>query len=214
MASYDILNKQLNDEMQRLAVLINSGEHRERDRDRLAAIMYPKLTYFISKYINDSTETEEAVNETMYKIFKGLASFNPEYRFTTWMYTIARNEALLWKHNLKIQFAVGIDTLVNPIETRDDQAQVEERENFFKDLYSVTLVEMNVLPDSVEKDMLIDKVVNLMKGEELAEKYQMNLNTVKTKIRKAKRILKKQIVQNNPSLKELMIEYLPNPETI
>jgi RNA polymerase sigma-70 factor (ECF subfamily) len=214
MASYDILNKQLNDEMQRLAVLINTGEYTERDRNRLGTIMYPKLGYFISKYIKDGTEVEEAVNETMYKIFKGLKSFNCEYRFTTWMYTIARNEALLWLHNRKLQFAVGIDTLTTPLDDKDDYEKVLERETFFKDLYSVTLVEMEVLPESVEKSMLIDKVINLMKGEELAEKYQMNLNTVKTKIRKAKRILKYQIVQKNPGLQEMMLEYLPDIETL
>lgn len=209
MASYDILNKQLNDEMQRLAVLINTGEYRERDRNRLGSIMYPKLSYFISKYIKDSTEVEEAVNETMYKIFKGLRSFNPEYRFTTWMYTIARNEALLWNHNLKLQFSVGIDTLTTPLDDKDDYDKVLEKELFFKNLYSLTLVEMEVLPESVEKSMLIDKVIHLMKGEELADKYQMNLNTVKTKIRKAKRILKNEIVKKNPELREMMVEYLP-----
>ena len=47
MTSYDLINKQLNDEMQTLAEKIKSGEYSERDRNRLASIMYPKLKYFI-----------------------------------------------------------------------------------------------------------------------------------------------------------------------
>jgi hypothetical protein len=50
MSAYDLINKQLNDEMQSLAELIKSGNYTERDRNRLASIMYPKLKFFIWKF--------------------------------------------------------------------------------------------------------------------------------------------------------------------
>ena len=47
MSAYDLINKQLNNEMQKLAEKIKSKDYTERDRNRLASIMYPKLNYFI-----------------------------------------------------------------------------------------------------------------------------------------------------------------------
>jgi len=51
MSTYDQLNRQLNDEMQSLAEKIKSGDYSERDRNRLASIMYPKLKYFICEVL-------------------------------------------------------------------------------------------------------------------------------------------------------------------
>jgi DNA-directed RNA polymerase specialized sigma24 family protein len=41
-----------------------------------------------------------------------------------------------------------------------------------------------------------------MKGADIADKYDMNLNTVKTKIRKARKILKDSVLESNPELVE------------
>ena len=46
-----------------------------------------------------------------------------------------------------------------------------------------------------------------MKGNEIAEKYQMNLNTVKTKIRKARKMLKERVLANNPEMKDNILQY-------
>jgi len=58
------------------------------------------------------------------------------------------------------------------------------------------------MPESLEKSILIDKELNKMKGADIANKYDMNLNTVKTKIRKARKILKDSVLETNPELVE------------
>jgi DNA-directed RNA polymerase specialized sigma24 family protein len=58
------------------------------------------------------------------------------------------------------------------------------------------------MPESLEKSILIDKELNKMKGADIADKYEMNLNTVKTKIRKARKILKDSVLESNPELVE------------
>jgi len=58
------------------------------------------------------------------------------------------------------------------------------------------------MPESLEKSILIDKELNKMKGADIADKYDMNLNTVKTKIRKARKILKDSVLESNPELVE------------
>lgn len=207
MSSYDIINKQLNDEMQSLAELIKSGKHTERDRNRLASIMYPKLKYFIWKFFNNADETDEVLHNTLYKIFKGITSYSDSYRFTTWIYTIAKNEALLHQHKLKVQYATSLDNLAKPINLPDDSVNNFEKEIYLDHLYNMTREELSNLPDCIEKSILIDKELNLMRGNEIAEKYDMNLNTVKTKIRKARRMLKEAVIIRNPEAADRLKEY-------
>jgi RNA polymerase sigma-70 factor (ECF subfamily) len=208
MSTYDQLNRQLNDEMQTLAEKIKSGDYSERDRNRLASIMYPKLKYFIWKFFNDTEPTEEVLHNTLYKIFKSIESYSDKFRFTTWIYTIAKNESLLHQHKLKTQFAVRLDDVENKVDRPDDSGFVLEKETYIESLYVETLRMMTTLPDCIEKSILIDKELHHMKGNDLAEKYNMNLNTVKTKIRKARKMLRDNVLEKNPEFKDRLKEFL------
>jgi RNA polymerase sigma-70 factor (ECF subfamily) len=208
MSTYDQLNRQLNDEMQSLAEKIKSGDYSERDRNRLASIMYPKLKYFIWKFFNDTEPTEEVLHNTLYKIFKSIESYSDKFRFTTWIYTIAKNESLLHQHKMRTQFAVRLDDVENKVDRPDDSGFVLEKETYIESLYVETLRMMTTLPDCIEKSILIDKELNHMKGNDLAEKYDMNLNTVKTKIRKARKMLREQVLEKNPEFKDRLKEFL------
>jgi RNA polymerase sigma-70 factor (ECF subfamily) len=194
--------------MQDLAQKINGGDYTERDRNRLAAIMYPKLKYFIWNFFKDPIETEEVLHNTLFKIFKGLESYSDKFRFTTWIYTIAKNEALLHQHKITTQITVKLDNLTQQPVIEDTARSTFEREEYLDSLYSMTQFEMFALPECVEKEILIDKEINLLKGNEIADKYDMNLNTVKTKIRKARKMLRDRVLENNPHMKEQINEYL------
>ena len=208
MSAFDQLNRQLNDEMQTLAEKIKSGDYTERDRDRLASIMYPKLKYFIWKFFNETEPTEEVLHNTLYKIFKGIEKYSDSFRFTTWIYTIAKNESLLHQHKLKTQYTVSIDDVGAKADRADNSSYVLDKELYMESLYSETLRIMTTLPDCVEKSILIDKELNHMKGNDLAEKYDMNLNTVKTKIRKARKMLRDTVLEMNPEFKDRLKEFL------
>ena len=71
----------------------------------------------------------------------------------------------------------------------------------------MTQMEMAALPECIEKSILIDKEIRLMKGNEIAEKYNMNLNTVKTKIRKARKMVKDRVLENNPQMRDNLEQY-------
>lgn len=202
LTGYEDLNRRLNDEMQQLAEAIVSQKFTERDRNRLVRIMEPKLRYFIWKFFNNKDETEEVLHNTFFKVFKSLASYNPKYRFTTWIYTIARNESLLHLHKLKQQMTTDIDAIGNSLFLVDDSQDNLEKEYSLENLYTATILAIEEMPESLEKSILIDKELNKMKGADIADKYEMNLNTVKTKIRKARKILKDSVLESNPELVE------------
>lgn len=203
------LSQRTNDEIHQLAIKIKSGDYTEADRNRLATLIYPKLKYYIWKFFNDEEETSHALMDTCEKIFNNIDSFNPQYRFTTWAFTIARNQALYHIDQLKkkVKPLVSIEDSTHAnLKKADGYYESIERENLKARLYAETIKEIENLPESIEKTLLVEKDINLLKGEDIALKYDMNLNTVKTKLRKARRIIKSRVLQENPDLEERILE--------
>jgi len=200
---FETTNRLINDRIHEIASKFENNLITEREKNELAELIYPKLKFFIWKFCKNSEDTDEALQWTLKKIFKNISKFDFERgRFTTWIYTIARNESLLHLHKLKQQMTTDIDKIGNSLFLVDDSRDNLEKENSLENLYTATMLAIEEMPESLEKSILIDKELNKMKGADIADKYDMNLNTVKTKIRKARKILKDSVLETNPELVE------------
>ena len=204
----DVINKEINLETQILAdkVLLKTATRRETSR--LFEIIYPKLQHFIYKFSNNVDHTDEVLGNTIEKIFKNFHQYNNKWKFTTWIYNIAKNEALLFNHNQKKINVVDIDSVQYKITMADDSLEMLEKELCIKDLYSLTISAITLLPDGIEKEIIIDKDINQLKGKQISEKHGMNLNTVKTKLRKARKAVKDSIILSHPALAEAIQNYI------
>ena len=60
MAGFDEINKQINDRIQELSVLIRQRNYSQREYNELADLIYPKLRFFIWKFCKNDFDTEEA----------------------------------------------------------------------------------------------------------------------------------------------------------
>lgn len=206
--NFEETNKRLNLETQTLADKIKNETATEADRNRLVEIIYPKLRYFIYKFFNNNDHTDEALHNTIEKIFKGMHLYDNKWKFTTWIYNIAKNEALLYRHKLKISQTTELESvsfLLNSVDTTD---YANQKESAISNLYQITVTAIMGLPDSIEKSILIDKEINQLKGAEISDKHQMNLNTVKTKLRKARKQVKETLLKSNPDLNEIINQFL------
>lgn len=203
------LSKQSNDRIQAIANKINTDTFTEKERNELASLIEPKLKWFIWKFLRNDEETSHALMDCLEKIFKSLNTYSTKYRFTTWAYTIARNQALYHQDQVKrkVKPMLSMDVLPPQLfEKPDNYAELYERENLKVLLYEATLKEIENLPDSIEKTLLIEKDLNRLRGEDLAIKYEMNINTVKTKLRKARTIIRNKVIKKHPDLKERLSE--------
>jgi DNA-directed RNA polymerase specialized sigma24 family protein len=97
--------------------------------------------------------------------------------------------------------------MTRPLNIEDDSVFNFDKEMYIESLYKMTTDELQSLPDGIEKSILVDKEIHLMKGDAIASKYNMNLNTVKTKIRKARKMLKDSVLIKNPQMKENLTTY-------
>lgn len=148
----------------------------------------------IARYISQKEDIEDICLESFQKAFSQIETYNPEYKFSTWLYRIARNTAFdhlsrndrektnLPTTSINEDFAELKDipaTMHNPEEDIINQQEYDKWLNNIeklKDDYRV-VAKMNLIDNFGYK--------------EIAEALDMPLNTVKTKIRRAKNQLLK-----------------------
>ena len=143
----------------------------------------------ITRYVAQKEDIEDISLESFQKAFSQIGSYNPEYKFSTWIYRIARNTAFdhLNKH----------DREKNNMPTtsiHEDIAELKElpsvMHNPEEDI--ITQQEYDKWLNNIEKlkdDYRIVAKMNLIDNfgyKEIADALDMPLNTVKTKIRRAK----------------------------
>lgn len=148
----------------------------------------------ISRYVSQKEDVEDICLESFQKAFSQLATYNPEYKFSTWIYRIARNTAFdhMSRH----------DREKNNMPTRsinEDYAELKElpaaMHNPEEDI--INQQEYDKWLNNIEKlkeDYRMVARMNLIENfgyKEIAEALGMPINTVKTKIRRAKAMLLK-----------------------
>ena len=143
----------------------------------------------VSRYVAQKEEVEDICLESFQKAFSQIATYNPEYKFSTWLYRIARNTAFdyLSKHDREKNNMPTTSIHEDFAELKELPATMHnpEEDIINQQEYDKWLTNIEKLKDDyrmVAKMNLIDN----FGYKEIADALDMPLNTVKTKIRRAK----------------------------
>lgn len=143
----------------------------------------------ISRYVAQKEDIEDICLESFQKAFSQIASYNPEYKFSTWLYRIARNTAFdyLNKHDREKNNMPTTSINEDIAELKELPAAMHnpEEDIINQQEYDKWLTNIEKLKDdyrTVAKMNLIDN----FGYKEIADALDMPINTVKTKIRRAK----------------------------
>ena len=143
----------------------------------------------ISRYVSQKEDVEDICLESFQKAFSQIATFNPEYKFSTWLYRIARNTAFdhLNKHDREKNNMPTTSINEELAELKELPAIMHnpEEDIINQQEYDKWLTNIEKLKDDyrvVAKMNLIDN----FGYKEIADALEMPINTVKTKIRRAK----------------------------
>jgi RNA polymerase sigma-70 factor (ECF subfamily) len=148
----------------------------------------------IGRYVSQKEDIEDICLESFQKAFSQLASYNPEYKFSTWIYRIARNTAFdhLSRHDRErnnMPTTSINDELVElkelPATMHNPEEDIINQQEYDKWLNNI---------EKLKEDYRTVARMNLIENfgyKEIAEALDMPINTVKTKIRRAKAMLLK-----------------------
>lgn len=176
----------------------------ERDYKALYEKIKPGLRSYIYNVVKDNEATDDILTNTLTKLWTKADQYDPKYQITTWLYRIAFNECLGWirqrnkKRSIDALNDYGISTekylsrtsaqdLLVEMEYKSEQDWVDE-DNAIVDQYESVLKSINALKP-MYKGILEDRLLNNMKYEDIADKYNLPLQTIKNRIRRGKAII-------------------------
>ncbi len=143
----------------------------------------------IGRYITQKEDIEDICLESFQKAFSQIASYNSDYKFSTWLYRIARNTAFdhisrkdREKTNLPTtsisESGSDADEIPYPVENPEDR--IINQQEYDKWISNIGLL---------KEDYRVVAKMNLIDNfgyREIAEALDIPINTVKTRIRRAK----------------------------
>ena len=143
----------------------------------------------ISRYVIQKEDIEDICLESFQKAFSQIGSYNPEYKFSTWLYRIARNTAFdhLSRHDREKNNMPTTSLNDDITELKELPATMHNPEEDIINQQEYDKWLTNI--EKLKEDYKVVAKMNLIDNfgyKEIADALDMPINTVKTKIRRAK----------------------------
>jgi RNA polymerase sigma-70 factor (ECF subfamily) len=142
-----------------------------------------KLFNLLYRMLQNREEAEDILQETFLRVFREKESYDPSYAFSTWIYTIALN---LCRNQLKRRKRFrffGIDLI------KDDRRYAVETRVHADGLSSTLDKAIASLPVKY-RTVFVLREVNQLSYEEMAESLNVPLGTVKSRVNRARLMLR------------------------
>ncbi|MFA7115738.1 MAG: sigma-70 family RNA polymerase sigma factor [Bacteroidales bacterium] len=162
-----------------------------KDEDAYATLVnryQESIIKFVSHFIYTPQDAEDIAITSLYRAYIYLDRFNPKFKFSTWLFSIARNTAIdqyRKKINASSLFigenAQGMDFIEDPVGSPEDNLIGEQ-------LMSHIMDQIEELGDNY-RDIAKLRFIQDLAYEEIAQELNLSLSTVKTRIHRARKIL-------------------------
>ena len=145
-----------------------------------------RLFSLLYRLVGNREEAEDILQETFLRVYRQKESYDFNYSFSTWIYTIALNLCRnLYKRKKKVRF-LGMDSLVNHPDPNSENHGNRNR------LSSILEGAISSLPFKYRTVFLL-RDVDQLSYEEVASTLSLPLGTVKSRVNRARRILQKKL---------------------
>lgn len=155
-----------------------------------------KIVNLVSRYLRDSEDVQDVVQEAFIKAFRALPRFRGESAFYTWLYRIAINTA---KNHIvaRSRRPPGVDVEVSDAEHYDGADALRDLENPEAEMAKEQLsAEINAaiadLPDDLRSAVTLREFDGLT-YEQIAEIMECPVGTVRSRIFRAREAIDKRI---------------------
>lgn len=145
---------------------------------------------FIFRFVRDAAQADDVLQETFLRLIKSSAGYEQQARFTTWLYTIARNLCIDAARRGIHRQVVSLDAPFDGdgTATLGDRLAAEQagtdREALGRELQLRVHTALAALPDEQREIFLLREVADLQ-FDEIARVVGCPANTVKSRMRYA-----------------------------
>lgn len=157
---------------------------------------YNEILFVVNKIVLKREIAEEIVNDVFLKVKNNIDRYDKQFSFKTWIYTIAINEAKTnFNKEKKLKTSAtdfgtvetgGENVGAGEMEARgayfDYITDTEEYDGSIDENY-VILVDIIHNLGEKHREIMIDREINRLSYEDLAKKYNLNINTVRSRIK-------------------------------
>jgi RNA polymerase sigma-70 factor (ECF subfamily) len=153
---------------------------------------------FILRFVREPAQAEDLLQETFLRVIKGVDGYEKQAKFTTWLYTIARNLCVDASRRAKHRRAASLDAPMDSSEkdgatlldvTADKQAHATDRQVIGHELHGKMYDAIAKLSEEQREVFLMREFLD-MPFKDIAEVVGCPENTVKSRMRYALEKLK------------------------
>jgi len=184
----------------------------KRDNESFTVLidrLRPGLTSFVYRYIQDRDLINEVLSQTFISIWEKIDQYKSKYNFSTWVYAIAKNEALgqiriknkTLSHDKLTENHSRVLKMHSPIDSLETEVIGPVGENLIQQLYDASLNAIHNLREPY-KTVMIERQINGKQLQKIADELGWNTSTVKTRLRKARKDIAANLEKNYPDLVE------------
>jgi len=167
----------------------------------------PGLYTFAYNFIKDKDLANDVVSQTIILMWEKIDQYRTEFNFSTWAYAIAKNECLgiLRNKNKNVSYDRYMNNhsrllqLYNPVFNMNTECIGPNKEEMARELYDASISAISEL-DEPYRSVMIEREINEKQLNEIAEDLGMNLSTVKTRLRKARRDIAQKLYKKYPDI--------------
>jgi len=166
------------------------------------------LWNFLRRFVNDVALAEDLLQETFMRVVKSAASWKAQAKFSTWLYTIARNLCIDQQRRNALRSTSSLDAAARAADGPDSAPPLGERiagddrggeaAAITQQLAAQIDAAIAALPTAQREVFLMREVLGLPFAE-IATALGENVATVKSRMRYALTHLRDALAENEPS---------------
>lgn len=178
-------------------LIASSLAGREDGFEELVRRYQRPITAYVYRMTNDYDAALDVTQEIFIKVYNSLARYKTEYKFSTWLYKIARNAAIdyLRRNNhgdVSLEIETSDDeTFERALEsTHPTPEQERERSEWRAEIQSV----VQKLP-AAHRDLILLRHSQDLSYDEIAEITNLPLGTVKNRLFRARELMRDLLIE-------------------
>ncbi len=154
--------------------------------------------YIILKIVKNKEDAEDLCSEVFSKVYYNLDMYMESYSFSTWLFKIASNKAIDFVRKQKKIMALNVDLNQYANSPYDNYANISSQDPDPETIFVEAEKEEKITKfiDLLPEDLRVVLEIRIFEGlayKDIAEKTNLSMSTVKTRIHRGRNLLAKML---------------------